>query len=140
MGEVSKALKKIWAIFIFKKKLLKLCQIFGQLVLAVWSRADWPVWFSPRFLEFCWNIKIPHFWKKSNHATVRPYNIEILQFIMPQNTYKMGLFWFSIMSSNDIVWHINIYRMASAALQFQNCWRKFFLEWTREREREREEE
>ena len=71
--------------FYISKKFWKPCQTFGRLVLAVWSRADWLVFFkvsrtflkyengSKNFYELLRSIltytELPHiFEKKSNHA------------------------------------------------------------------------
>ena len=54
LGKVSTGHKKILSHFYISKKFWKPCQTFGRLVLAVWSRADWLVFFkvSRTFLKY----------------------------------------------------------------------------------------
>ena len=54
MGKVSTGHKKNLSHFYISKKFWKPCQTFGRLVLAVWSRADWLVFFkvSRTFLKY----------------------------------------------------------------------------------------
>ena len=54
LGKVSTGHKKNLSHFYISKKFWKPCQTFGRLVLAVWSRADWLVFFkvSRTFLKY----------------------------------------------------------------------------------------
>ena len=60
LGKVSTDHKKNLSHFYISKKFWKPCQTFGRLVLAVWSRADWLVFFkvSRTFLKYenGWNF------------------------------------------------------------------------------------
>ena len=53
LGKVSTGHKKNLSHFYISKKFWKPCQTFGQLVLAVWSRADWLV-----LSKVCRNISL----------------------------------------------------------------------------------
>ena len=113
LGKVSTGHKKNLSHYYISKKFWKPCQTFGRLVLAVWSRADLLVLskVSRTFLKnmkmtqiFLWAHEVylnlhwitPHFWKKSNHATIQS---ECIKDFIADSTYQ----------SFKCIFHIKVY-------------------------------
>ena len=123
LGKVSTSHKNFFSYFYISKKFWKPCQTFGRLVLAVWSRADWLVFFkvSRTFLKYENGSKIfyellrsiltytelPHIFEKKVITLMYAFRMlkkiyYLLYYVFSFITIKLNMIFFCILSSDKL--------------------------------------